>query len=279
MTKHLLEENGWNLEADTEVRRSLLKDEELAKLLDGSDEPPEEGPPKRRRWILRVLVSVALLVLIASSFVLGMLYSENTQLKDESTKLVDEKGLLDEKVVALGGTVAQCREELTLCAEDVDLLQELADYDLNPKERYGEGYDELKRLRAKRDTLDKELKELQASIEKKVSGLWRPSRQPKKFWADFKRDIREKRKLTRKLKRLDKKYQGTLAEMDKALFEKKVRFKERIKEKNTHRRTIAVSLETDPEGRSPRSEAGTPQDGSSSKSAPAPKEGLASVVP
>jgi hypothetical protein len=102
---------------------------------------------------------------------------------------------------------------------------------------------------------------------------------------EFKRTIREKRKVTRKLKRVDRKYQATLADMDKAFYEKKVQFKERLKEKNTTRREVAASLETVPVGTPspkdsppnvPVSPDQTPPEGVSPDT---PKQDLASMVP
>ena len=277
MTTKDRNENGWSLEDDTEIRRTLLEDDSFANLLPEQTIPPES--PRRRSWILKILL---LTVLIGASFVLGVLYSQNTQLKDESTKLVDEKETLNGKITVLGNVVGQCREELNLCAEDVDLLQELSEYDLNPKERYGEGYDDLRKLQAKRGELGDRQQQLQADIENTVNNLWRPSKQSKQFWIEFKRTIREKKKIERNLKRLDKKYQQVLAEMDRALFERKVQLKEKIKTKNDNRRQLATSLESVPAGSKVREphRGDAPNRGKQDRDTPSkPKENLASVVP
>ena len=245
------EEGGWRLENDADIQKIILDDQDLAKILSipppRSEEPVPETKRSKRRVLLLVLLVAAI---IASSFVLGVLYSQNTQLKNESSKLAQEQAGLTQGIDKLKSGIDRCQEELTLCAEDVDMLSELSAFDLSPKKKYGNEYDRVKKLQEKKEKLIGEREQLQIELEGAVSNLWRPSDKPKKFWRDLRGLVHKKKKTERRLRQVDKTYDKATNQLESTFFEKRNQFVEKLKTKNEQRRKTALGFETyaNPEG-------------------------------
>ncbi len=271
------DDNGWRLEEDTEIRRDL---DALTKML---SVPPAVPPriPKKRALALKIGLFSGL---VAVSFVLGILYAQNVQLKQSSSKLTGEQAKLNGHVSSLTNTVDRCQEALTVCSEDVDLLQGLSEYNLSPAEKYGKGYASVQILQNSADVVVAEQARLQGDIEDMVAQIRRPSHVPKLFWKELRQKLSDKRKLDRKLKRIEKKRLHALAELDEAFIEKKIHFKELIRDKNEKRKAFALELETEPgeSGRAPNKNeetASAPTDVPVPETGDTPKQDLASIVP
>jgi cell division protein FtsB len=238
------EEGGWRLEDDADIKKIILDDQDLAKIL--SIPPPRSEAPltdtkrSKRRVLLLVLLVVAIIV---SSFVLGVLYSQNTQLKNESSKLAQEQAGLTQGIDKLKSGIDRCQEELKLCVEDVDMLSELSAFDLSPKKKYGSEYNRVKKLQEKKEKLIGEREQLQTELEGTVSNLWRPADKPKKFWRDLRGLVRNKRKTEKRLRQVNKTYDKATSQLESTFFEKRNQFVEKIKTKNEQRRKTALGFE------------------------------------
>jgi hypothetical protein len=278
------EENGWRLEEDTEVKEMILRDDGFARIL---SLPPEDIKPKRVLRFGAVIKTLFIVSVMAVCFVLGVLFSQNTQLKDESSKLAEESAGLYKTAEIFGTAVDQCRDELKLCVEDVDLMRELNDYEITPKAKYGDGYAAIRTLEAHRAEITEKRGTVQLEIEEAVQRIWRPAKKSRQFWKDLKKKLSLKRKLDRKLKRTEKNLRQEATALDQAFYEKKIKIVDVIREKNETRRRIAAELAAlDTIDAVPqKTKDNTPEHppstgGSSADSSPSPqKQDLASVVP
>ena len=239
MTPHDTDPNGWQLEEDTEVRQGI---DQLAQMLSVPPNMAPAGGTKRRNLVIKILVSITI---VALSFVLGILYAQNSQLKRNSSALSGERAKLSEHIDTLEGTVDKCQDELTLCSEDVDLLQELSEYNLSPAEKYGKGYAAIQILQISIEEVASEQEKLQDEIEAMVKKIWRPSRISNEFWRELRQKVVKKRKLDRKRHRIEKKRLKAIAKLDEAFIEKKIHFKEIVKNKNEKRKMLALELDAE----------------------------------
>jgi hypothetical protein len=183
-----------------------------------------------------------LVSIVCASFYLGILFSQNNRLKNHSSKLARERAGLLEDAEQLAGAVDHCLDELNLCAGDVDMLQGLSEYHLTPKGAYVEGYETVEKLEK---TIAEQVQEkgvLQAEIEEIAKQIWRPAHKTRQFWKEFRAKLSKKRKLDRQLRRLEKKREKAVADMNRNAYEKRVQVKELIDQKNVARREVAKEL-------------------------------------
>ena len=273
--------NGWRLEEDTEIRETLMSDDGLVQLL--SIPPDNRGPKLQPRWVMMIKILLSVSV-IGVSFVLGVLFSQNTQLKDESSKLAEERAGLHKKTGLLVAAVDQCRSELSLCAEDVELLQGLSEYELTPKNRYGDGYLAIRDLEQKKAEIIETKGAIQTEIETAVQKIRKPAKKSKVFWTDLKQKISQKRKLERKLKRAEKELDQETAKLEQAYYKKTVKIRDVVAKKNDARRRTARDLGTLNTTDLAIHQSGGGGDGTASAVSGGPKpdankQDLASVVP